>query len=277
VPVSDAGRFVVARNPDPLSALPYLLRLPVDGGLVLKAREPWPSSSRAYCHPAEGWPADPDILEEVGVRVCRRRGSAVDLVLDRGRNNRAQFVFTEVRARPAIFFQTAKVVRKARPGVRVPSRKASGLDHLVIEVDRRERYGYRFAGRAASVEQASLPAGDYAVRSGEQIVAAVERKTLADLAGSLVDGSLGFVMAELAALPAAAVVVEDRYSALFKVERVQPGWLPEILARLQVRYPGVPVIFAETRKLAEEWTYRFLGAAFREFGDEESVELMPES
>ena len=71
-------------------------------------------------------------------------------------------------------------------------------------------------------------------------------------------------MAELASLPAAAVVVEDRYSALFKVERVQPGWLPELLARLQVRYPGVPIVFTETRKLAEEWTYRFLAAAYRD-------------
>jgi hypothetical protein len=46
----------------------------------------------------------------------------------------------------------------------------------------------------------------------------------------------------------------------------QPGWIPELLARLQVRYPGVPVVFAENRKLAEEWTYRFLAAASREFG-----------
>ena len=28
-----------------------------------------------------------------------------------------------------------------------------------------------------------------------------------------------------------------------------------------VRYPTVPVVFCDTRPLAEEWTYRFLGAA----------------
>jgi len=34
-----------------------------------------------------------------------------------------------------------------------------------------------------------------------------------------------------------------------------------MLAALTVRYPAVPIHFAETRPLAEEWTYRFLGAA----------------
>jgi hypothetical protein len=27
-----------------------------------------------------------------------------------------------------------------------------------------------------------------------------------------------------------------------------------------VRYPEIPVIFADSRKFAEEWTYRFLAA-----------------
>jgi ERCC4 domain-containing protein len=263
VPVKQADRFVVARNPDPDSSLPYLLRLPVDDGLVLKAREPWPTSSRVYCHPAEAWPEEPDVVDEVPVRVCRRRGSAIDLVLDRSRNNRAQFVFTEVKARPAIFWQTAKVVRNARPGLRVPSRRAAGLGGVEILVDTRERYPYRFGGRDVEAVRRTLAIGDYAVGADGR-VAAVERKSPADLSKALSDGSLGFAMAELASLPAAAVVVEGRYSDLFKNEHVRPGWLPELLARVQVRYPAVPVVFAETRKLAEEWTYRFLGAAVRE-------------
>ena len=32
--------------------------------------------------------------------------------------------------------------------------------------------------------------------------------------------------------------------------------------KLQVRYPGVPIEFADSRKLAEDWTHRFLAAAF---------------
>lgn len=198
----------------------------------------------------------------------RRRGPAVDLILDRSRNNRAQFVFTRVRERDAIFWQTAKVARAARPGVRVPSArpKAEDREPPEIVVDTRERWGYRFTGRGVERVRAALTAGDYAVTGPDGVIAAVERKTLDDLATSLVDGSLGFVMSELAGLPAAAVAVEGTYSALLRRPRVSEGWLGELVARLQVRYPNVPVLFLENRKLAEEWTYRFLLAARRDLG-----------
>src|SRR3954451_19422108 len=32
---------------------------------------------------------------------------------------------------------------------------------------------------------------------------------------------------------------------------------------LQVRRPTIPIVFCETRKLAQEWTYRYLAAAHR--------------
>lgn len=54
----------------------------------------------------------------------------------------------------------------------------------------------------------------------------------------MTSGRLRFALGELATLPRAAVVVE-----------------------LQVRYPTIPIVFCETRKLAEEWTYRYLAAA----------------
>ncbi|MGH2675247.1 MAG: hypothetical protein ACRDH1_07535 [Actinomycetota bacterium] len=153
--------FRVGLNPEEGSSLPYLLELPIEGGVILKARDPWPTSSRVYCHPWDGpWPVGAEIVEEVPVRHCARRGPAIDLVLDRSRNNRAQFVFTEVRARPAIFWQTRKVARAARPGVRVPSRKASGLDTIEIDVDTRERYPYKFSGRRVEIKHVALPAGD---------------------------------------------------------------------------------------------------------------------
>ncbi len=253
--------FLVARNPDPDSSLPFLVRLPIEGGLVLKTKESWPRANRAYCHPAEEWPRDAEVLEEVDVKLCRRRGSAIDLVLDRGTNFRSQFVFTRSRGRDMIFWQTAKVARKARPGVRIPKRKASGLDDWTVVVDTRERYPYRFSNRPVTTERHALSVGDYAVMVDDAVVGCVERKTLENLQSDLVSGKLSFVMAELSTLPAAAVVVEDRYTSLFKAEHVEPGWLPELVARLQVRYPGVPIVFCDTRKFAEEWTYRFLGAA----------------
>jgi hypothetical protein len=263
-----ARLFEVARNPDPASRLPYLVRLPLPGGdVVLKAREPWPRTGAVYCHPADGeWPGQAELVERVPVRSCRRRGGAIDLVLDRPREHRSQLVYTRVRGRQVIFWQSPRTARASRPGVRVPGRRAAGLQELTILVDSRERYPWRFGRhQAVSTERRALPAGDYAVEDPDgQLVAVVERKTLADLAGSLVDGSLGYLLAELAALPRAAVVVEDRYGAVFKLEHVRPGFVADLLGALAVRYPAVPVVFCDTRPLAQEWTYRFLGAAVAE-------------
>jgi ERCC4 domain len=263
------GTFVIARNPDPDSALPYLLRLPIEGGIALKAREPWPATARVYCHPLERWPDHAEMLEEVPVRHCARRGRAIHLTLDRGRNNRSQFVFTDPHpgrpsGRTMIFWQTARTVRRARPGQRAPTRRAPGARTLHVEIDTRERYPYRFAGRDVELHRTALPCGDYAVRTPDRLIAAVERKTLEDYVHSLVDGSLAFAVAELAELPSAAVLVEARYGDLLTYPRMQPGWLAELTARLQVRYRTVPTIFCDSRKLAEDFTLRFLAAALWE-------------
>ena len=260
-------RLVIARNPDPDSKLPYLLRLPIDGGLVLKARDTWPRTARVFCARAvEGWPEEPDIVEDVAVVSCVRRGIAVDIVLDRTREFRSQLVFTTLaNGREAIFWQTRKVVGTARPGARIPGRRASGIEELEIIEDTRERYPYRFAHQKAHTVREALPAGDYAVRdSSGLVVAAVERKALADLASGLSNGTLVFELARLAELPRAAVVVEDRYSALVAHAHSPGGFLPDMLARVAVRYPEVPILFLETRPFAEEWTFRYLAAALAE-------------
>jgi Lsr2 len=57
------------------------------------------------------------------------------------------------------------------------------------------------------------------------------------------------------------VVVEDRYSQVFALEYVRPAQVADGLAELQVRSPTVPIVFCDNRKLAEEWTYRYLAAA----------------
>lgn len=265
--------FVVARNPDPGSALPYLLRVPVDGGVVLKAKTTWPTTSRVFCLEVEdAWPLDVEIVEAHEVRSCRRRGPAIDLLLARGRNNRSQFVFTQLKGgRPAVFWQTAKTAKAARPGARMPRRRAADQADLVIVSDRRERYAYRFSSQQAHVEQAALEAGDYAV-VGEDgaVLAAVERKGFDNFVAAISDGSLLFQLAALAELPRAAVVVEGRYEDLRRLTHVQPGWVLDLVARVQIRHPDVPIVFAGSRKHAEEYTFRFLGAARAELAPPES-------
>ena len=131
-------------------------------------------------------------------------------------------------------------------------------------VDTRERYAYKFARLQVEAERRALPAGDYAVERDGAVLAAVERKALADLAKVLVDGSIAYLLADLSSLWRGALVVEDRYSELFRLEQVKEGFLPDLLARVQVRYPAVPIVFCDTRALAEQWVYRFLGAALAE-------------
>jgi hypothetical protein len=259
-------RFVVARNPDAESSLPYVLQVPVGRGLRLKAAEPWPLSSRVYCHPVDAGADERvlEVLEDVGVRMCAWRGRAVDLVLDRARHNRSQFVFTTARGRPAIFWQTPLVARRRRPRVGAPRVALPGALELAIEVDTREQRPYDFGGRAMELRPVALFAGDYAVRGPGGVVAAVERKTADDFVTSATSGALAFAMADLSALPAAAVVVEEHYSGLIAHPRVRPGFMADLIARLQVRAPAVPIVYAENRRLAEDWTYRFLATAWRE-------------
>jgi hypothetical protein len=57
------------------------------------------------------------------------------------------------------------------------------------------------------------------------------------------------------------VVVEERYSQVFRLDRVRPSVVADAIAECQIRFPTVPIVFCDTRKLAQEWTYRFLAAA----------------
>jgi len=145
--------------------------------------------------------------------------------------------------------------------VTTPTARASGIVELEILVDTRERYAYRFPGQQVRGVKRALPCGDYAVTVDGVVVAAVERKSLPDLVSSLINGTLRYALGELSALPRAAVVAEDRYSQIFKLDRIRPAVVADCLAELQVRWPDVPIIFCETRQLAEEWTYRYLAAA----------------
>jgi hypothetical protein len=264
--------FRIARNPDGESTLPYVLWVPVGPTpLVVKAKETWPRTAKVYCHRGE-WPEDAEIVEETAVRSCVRRGVAIDLVLDRARENRSQFVVTTLQGgREGIFWQTAKTTRKTRPGMRLPTkRSAAGV--LEVVVDTRERYAWKFQQQQVVLAKRALVVGDYAVEVDGEVVGVVERKKLAELAGNVVDGSLLMTLGELATARRAAIVVEDRWADVFRLTYVAPAMVAEMLASAQVRYPNVPIVFCENRQLAQEWTYRFLGAAAA-YAAEEALDL----
>ena len=151
----DGVLLVIARNPDPDSALPFLLRVPLAGGLVFRTSGTWPRVKALYCYPVPlaEWPAEPEIVEQVGLRSCARRGPAIDLVLDRGRENRSQIVFTTARGRQAVFWQSPRTRKQARPNVSTPTARAAGIARLQIIVDAHERYAYKFASQQVDPER----------------------------------------------------------------------------------------------------------------------------
>ena len=255
--------LLVAINPDPESRLAYLLRLPINGGMVFRTSGTWPRTKALYCYPvaSDEWPDTPDIIERAPIRSCVRRGAAIDLILDRARENRSQIVFTTARGRDAVFWQSPRTRKQARPNVTTPTARAAGIASLEIVVDTREQYAYRFASQQVSTVKRALPCGDYGITLDGRLVAVVERKSLADLVSSLINGKLRYALGDLAAMPRAAVIVEDRYSQVFKLDWVRPAVVADGLAELQIRWPSVPIVFAEARQLAEEWTYRYLAAA----------------
>ncbi len=198
-------QLLIAANPDPDSRLPYLLRLPLSGGTVFRTSGTWPRTKALYCYPVdiEEWPDDPEIVEQIAIRSCVRRGGApIDLVLDRGRENRSQLVFTTARGREAVFRQSPRTRKQARPKVTTPTARASGIPELEILVDTRERYAYRFTSQHVRTTKQALPCGDYAVTVDDAVVAAEERRSLPDLVSSLLNGTLRYALGELSALPA---------------------------------------------------------------------------
>lgn len=212
----NARAFLVARNPDTDSKLPYLLLLPLEDGLALKARETWPATARVYCHRFQGgWPTEAEIIEQTPVWLCRRRGAAIDLLLDRPRLARSQFVFTQVKGREAIFWQTQKTARSANHARGDPAR----------------------GGRAQEPGEPRR----HTLRRNACLPDATPRR--------------------------APPRREAGYAALYKLEHVNGNWLADQLARLEVRYPEVHLVFADSRRLAEEWTYRFLSTALADMSD----------
>ena len=81
------SEFLIARNPDGASTLPYLVRLPLAGGhVVLKVRDMWPRTAKVYCHQTDGWPDDAEIVEVVfpATLSCAARTQGTVRVRNRG-------------------------------------------------------------------------------------------------------------------------------------------------------------------------------------------------
>jgi hypothetical protein len=79
--------FVVARSPDPDSRLPYLVRLPIDGGLILKVRDTWPADEPRLLRPSPGRLATGGVVdsrEHYPYRFSKQQATTVRAALPAG-------------------------------------------------------------------------------------------------------------------------------------------------------------------------------------------------
>ena len=110
-----------------------------------------------------------------------------------------------------------------------------------------EQYAYRFGGQQVSTVKRALPCGDYGVAVAGRLVAAVERKSLSDLASSLINGKLRSRGRRSGRVPTGRRCGRGPLLAGVQTCRVRPAVVADGLAELQVRSPSVPIVFAETR------------------------------
>ena len=180
--------------------------------------------------PRRPWPDEPEIVEQVPIRSCQRRGVAIDLVLDRPRENRSQLVFTRIQGgREGIFWQSARTTRQARPGIRVPRRRAAELAQITILVDTRERYA---SNSPNNKPHRATSAGRRRLRHHARGPDRRRRRaqSLDDLVRRLIDGQLTYAIADrprsLAPPSWSGPLLQP-----VRLEYAKPGFVTETLPR----------------------------------------------
>ena len=127
--------FLIARNPEPDSRLPYLVRIPLGEGVVLKTKDVWPRTAKLYCHRTHEWPEDAEI-------VVLERSEFVSFA----NCGLPYHVGGVIEERSALLLQTPQSLG-ARFGLDVR------VGHEVVGVDR-DRHVLRVRDRASGREEA---------------------------------------------------------------------------------------------------------------------------
>ncbi|MFP4153283.1 MAG: ERCC4 domain-containing protein [Alkalispirochaeta sp.] len=231
--------------------------------VVLWAQDRWPGGGKQiFCireGEPDGTPQDFEELERVRIVHLEWTGKQLSLILDRPNRKRCNFLFLTRRYRnkpgsyEQIFFRTQQGMQQHRSGARV---ELGGHGAYRVVIDSAERYPWTFAG--VPTERRQLAAGDYACEIDHELVAVAERKTFENLMGDI--GRMQVLHAKLADLertPHAALVIEAEYRDFLDPKKLDGYYsaahLARILGELHVIHPGIQIIYAGSRKSAEQW------------------------
>ena len=127
-------------------------------------------------------------------------------------------------------------------------------------------WNFRASSNCDGMEIKKLDTGDYSISGFENLVM-VERKTIADLWGTLTVGKERFMkeMERAKNIPARFLIIEGNIGDIdkgFRYSKVSPEYIHGFLISLQVKY-GIHVIFAGRTDQAQAYTRRLLYKLFK--------------
>jgi hypothetical protein len=287
------GVWVLEHASDP--RFPFRLRIftrdRAEPMLSFFVQDRWPGSNQhIFClresRMAEDVVVDGE-LERVPVVALRRYGRRLSVVLARPRQKRCDFQIVDKAYKhpepggattyEQIFWFTQTAMQQRRPrGVRLHT--APTLNEARVRIASDERYPWALGGFAT--ERGLLPAGDYALVDGDQILAVVERKTFD---GLLVDfGRMDILrqrLLELTAFEQHAVVIEARYEDFLSPDKVHhwsAAFCARAIAELYALFPKLRLVFCSNRKTAAEWTRSYFAAVWATRGHlGEAIDELP--
>lgn len=260
--------WIVEKRTD--QKFPYRLTIRQDNEdiLVLLVQDRWPGQKGNIFCLREMKKNENEKLQEVervNIISIRRYGKRISVVLDRAKEKRCDFIFLKKKYKnkegeyEQIFWRTQKAITENRPKVKLSTYYSGKLN---IIIDSGERYSWKFTN--CYVERDKLPAGDYALKGENGLIAVVERKSFENIIAEF--GKMPAFhqqLGELSVYKYSALVIEANYSDFFKPEKLKfysPAFTSKAIAELSAYHPKLQIIFAGNRKLANEWTYKFFQA-----------------
>lgn len=248
--------------------------------LSLLVQDRWPGGNRnIFCLRTPELNTEGEIVEQVRIISIRRYGKRMAIVLDREKNKRCEFLFLKKKYKnregeyEQIFWRTYQALRERRPKIKL-SRYVDETLQIIIDIN--ERYPYKFPN--SETEKRKLPCGDYAlVNENGEILAIVERKTFTDFKDKFSNiPLLHQFLGELENYKFSAVVIEANYSDFLnkeKLEFYQPEFSARVIAQIFVYHPDLTIVFAGSRKLAQEWVYRYFLAVKNYYFEKPHLEI----
>lgn len=236
--------------------------------LCLRVQDRWPGQKgNIFClreHP-ENYDREYKEIEKVPVRSFQRIGRKIAIVLDRSINKRCDFIFLKKKYKTKegeyeqIFWRTQKLIME-KP---IRARLSTYLkEELNIIIDINERYPWKFPN--SNVVRKKLPVGDYALFENDKLLAIIERKTFENVLQDFNKlPAFHQKLTELESYDNSALVIEANYSDFLnpkKLKYISSVFVKKAIAELFAFHPGLKIVFAGTRKLANEWAIKYFSS-----------------